>query len=60
MQLADSPERRIQKLLADAWCAAFVQPKTEETRATAITQAILEQFGARSSTPWTSRRPRTW
>ena len=35
-----------QKLLADAWCAAFVQPKTEETRATAITQAVLEQFGA--------------
>ena len=27
-QLAASAERRIQKLLADAWCAAFVQPKT--------------------------------
>ena len=45
-ELAESPERRTQKLLADAWCAAFVQPKTEETRATAITQAVLEQFGA--------------
>jgi hypothetical protein len=44
-ELADSPEYRIQKLLADAWCAAFVQPKTEETRATVITQATLEAFG---------------
>jgi N-6 DNA Methylase len=49
-ELAESPERRTQKLLADAWCAAFVQPKTEETRATAITQAVLEQFGAGSHT----------
>jgi len=49
-ELAESPERRIQKLLADAWCAAFVQPKTEETRATAITQAVLEQFSAGSYT----------
>ena len=49
-ELAESSERRTQKLLADAWCAAFVQPKTEETRATAITQATLEQFGAGSYT----------
>ena len=49
-ELAESPERRAQKLLADAWCAAFVQPKTEETRAAAITQAVLEQFGAGSHT----------
>jgi hypothetical protein len=42
--LATSNERRIQKLLADAWCAAFVQPKTLETRATAITHATLERF----------------
>ena len=49
-ELAESPERRTQKLLADAWCAAFVQPKTEETRATAITQAVLEQFGAGTDT----------
>ena len=49
-ELAESPEHRTQQLLADAWCAAFVQPKTEETRATAITQAVLEQFGARSYT----------
>jgi hypothetical protein len=44
--LAASKERRIQKLLADAWCAAFVQPKTEETRTTAITQAVIENFAA--------------
>ena len=49
-ELAESPERRTQKLLADAWCAAFVQPKTEETRSTAITQAVLEHFGAGSYT----------
>jgi len=45
-QLAASKERRIQKLLADAWCAAFVQPKTDETRSTAITQAAIEDFAA--------------
>ena len=49
-QLAESPEHRIQKLLADAWCAAFVQPKTAVTRGTAITQAILEQFGGDAGT----------
>jgi N-6 DNA Methylase len=43
-QLADSPERRQIKLHADAWCAAFVQPKTEATRTTAITQTALEQL----------------
>ena len=48
-QLAASPERRIQKLLADAWCAAFVQPKTDVTRSTAITHAVLENFGADDS-----------
>ena len=49
-QLAESPEHRIQKLLADAWCAAFVQPKTAVTRGTAITQAVLEQFGGDTGT----------
>jgi hypothetical protein len=49
-QLAASPERRIQKLLADAWCAAFVQPKTTATRPNAITHAILEQFSADEGT----------
>ena len=49
-ELAASPERRIQKLLADAWCAAFVQPKTDVTRSTAITQAVLESFAETSGT----------
>ena len=46
LELAESAELRVQKLLADAWCAAFVQPKTAATRSTAITHAVLEQFGA--------------
>ena len=50
LELAESPEHRIQKLLADAWCAAFVQPKTAVTRGTAITQAVLEQFGGDAGT----------
>ena len=49
-QLAGSPEHHIQKLLADAWCAAFVQPKNIVTRSTAITQAVLEQFGGDAGT----------
>jgi hypothetical protein len=49
-ELAQSPERRARKLVADAWCAAFVQPKTEETRSTAITQSILEQFDSGANT----------
>jgi N-6 DNA Methylase len=49
-ELAGSPEHRIQKLLADAWCAAFVQPKTAVTRGTAITQAVLERFGEDAGT----------
>ncbi len=48
-QLAASPERRIQKLLADAWCAAFIQRKTDVTRLIAITHAVLENFGADDS-----------
>jgi hypothetical protein len=38
------PERRRLQQVANAWCAAFVQPKTEETRATAITQGTLERL----------------
>jgi N-6 DNA Methylase len=49
-QLAASPELRIQKLLADAWCAAFVQRKTDVTRSIAITHAVLENFAADDST----------
>ena len=50
LELAESAELRIQKLLADAWCAAFVQPKTAATRPTAITQAVLERFGTNGGT----------
>jgi hypothetical protein len=49
-QLAESPERRRAKLLADAWCAAFVQPKNEDTRTTAITQAVLGRFAEEAGT----------
>ena len=44
LELSASAELRQQKLLADAWCAAFVQPKTDGTRRTAITQATLESL----------------
>ncbi|MER7271174.1 N-6 DNA methylase [Micromonospora carbonacea] len=37
-------ERRHAKTVADAWCAAFVQAKTDETRESAITQAVLERL----------------
>ncbi|TYB36470.1 N-6 DNA methylase [Micromonospora sp. AP08] len=37
-------DRRHAKLVADAWCAAFVQPKTEASRHGAITQAVLERL----------------
>lgn len=50
LELAASAELRQQKLLADTWCAAFVQPKTDDTRRTAITQATLEGFGAETGT----------
>ncbi len=48
--LAESPELQRAKLLANAWCAAFVQPKTEETRRTAITEATLEQLAGGTCT----------
>ncbi len=44
--LAGSSQLRIQKLIADAWCVAFVQLKTEGTRSTAITHAVIENFAA--------------
>jgi Eco57I restriction-modification methylase len=49
-ELAASAEHCVQKLLADAWCAAFVQPKTAVTRSTAITQSVLERFADTSDT----------
>jgi hypothetical protein len=50
LELAESPELRQQKLLADAWCAAFVQPKTAVARSTAITHAVLERFSSDAET----------
>src|SRR5258708_14259520 len=43
-ELAGSAEIRVQKLLGDAWWAAFVQPKTALTRSTALTHAGLQRF----------------
>jgi hypothetical protein len=55
-ELAESPERRTQKLLADAWCAAFVQPKSSWARATAIIQATLEGIRLSRGHPGAGRR----
>jgi hypothetical protein len=49
-ELAASPELSRQKLLADAWCAAFVQPKTRESRAAAITTETLRRLDAGEGT----------
>jgi hypothetical protein len=49
-ELASFAELRQQKLLADAWCAAFVQPKTPDIRQSAITQATLERFAGSDQT----------
>ena len=32
------------RLVADAWCAAFVQPKTPDTAASHLTQGTLERL----------------
>jgi hypothetical protein len=50
MELAGSAELRLQKLLANAWCAAFVQPKTPAALSTAITHATIERLGADAGT----------
>ncbi|MER7417755.1 DNA methyltransferase [Micromonospora peucetia] len=43
-------DRKPAKLIADAWCAAFVQPKTGATRLSAITQEVLERLAKREMT----------
>lgn len=43
-ELAASADLRKQKLLADAWCAAFVQPKTIDTRQSAISHSTIKQL----------------
>jgi hypothetical protein len=42
--LERSAELLHSRLLADTWCAAFVQPKTPETVDNAITDAVLEEL----------------
>ncbi|MEH1053674.1 DNA methyltransferase [Micromonospora sp. CPCC 206171] len=42
-ELLDEDRRRA-RLTADAWCAAFVGPKTERTRAYAITHGMLDRL----------------
>lgn len=49
-ELAASAELRKQKLLADAWCAAFVQPKTLDTRQSAITHSTIRQLSGEERT----------
>jgi hypothetical protein len=43
-------DRKPARLIADAWCAAFVQPKTEATRLSAITQEALERLAKGEAT----------
>lgn len=49
-ELAASSDLRKQKLLADAWCAAFVQPKNTETRQSAITHSTIQQLSGHERT----------
>lgn len=49
-ELEGSADRQHRKLVADAWCAAFVQPKRMDTRHRAVTQGVLEQLSTGQST----------
>lgn len=42
--LEDSAARQQARLVADAWCAAFVQDKTPHTAAIAVTDAVLRSL----------------
>ena len=42
--LEESAPRRHPRLVADAWCAAFVQQKTPDTAAFAVTDAVLRRL----------------
>ena len=60
-QLASSPEHRLQKLLADAWCAAFVQPKTADaTRAVPPSPKRSWNRSARTPARWSWRPLKNW
>ncbi|MER5626415.1 DNA methyltransferase [Streptosporangium sp. NPDC002544] len=50
LRLIDA-ERRSAKRIADAWCAAFVQELTPETRLSAITQSALGWIGGADFDP---------
>jgi hypothetical protein len=50
LRLIDA-ERRSVKRIADAWCAAFVQELTPETRLSAITQSALDWIGGTDFNP---------
>ncbi|MFG3420586.1 Eco57I restriction-modification methylase domain-containing protein [Micromonospora sp. NPDC048063] len=56
-ELLDEDRRRA-RLIADAWCTAFVGPKTERTREYAITHGMLARLaeGKRSSTVEAARQ----
>ncbi|MCE7009970.1 N-6 DNA methylase [Kibdelosporangium philippinense] len=45
-ELLESPSHRASKLIANTWCAAFVQLKTKATRGAAITDAVLHSLAA--------------
>jgi hypothetical protein len=45
-ELEQSADRQHRKLIADAWCAAFVQTKQPDTRNRAVTQAVLERLSS--------------
>lgn len=53
-QYVDSPDYRQQKLLADAWCAAFVWPKVADGPQ-AITNGVIEDLKAGSALPSSQR-----
>ena len=48
-ELEASPERREAISYADAWCAAFTQPKTAETAPVAVTDATLQEWCSASA-----------
>ena len=50
-RLIVSPDYRHQQRIADAWCAAFVWPKTKDSYTTSITTATLRNLEENADTP---------
>ena len=48
-ELEASPDRREAISFADAWCAAFTQPKTAEMAPIAVTDATLQEWSSASA-----------